>query len=340
MSEQIVGLGSGGESPPVRAARTIRPELMELLACPTCRAAVVEQSPSSLVCEGCRATYPVRASIPRMLPPALQDQVVETAEAFGWQWHAFSEQLQAFSGEFLEWLAPVTPDDLRGKRVLDAGCGKGRHLLAAAEHGVGEMVGLDISSAVEVARAATSHLPQVEVVQGDLLAPPFREGSFDLVYSIGVVHHVPRPDAAIAALARRLRPGGVLHVWVYAHEGNFLVRRLMDPVRRQVSRRVPRRLVQYGTLPLGVILLAAARVARRFPNLPLLPYRRYLQHIAGFSVRHVWAIVYDQLMAPTTHYVKLDELKAWFRQAGLTDIQIRNSRGMSWTGTGRRAAAP
>jgi SAM-dependent methyltransferase len=271
-----------------------------------------------------------------MLAGELPEQIAETADAFGWQWHAFSEQLPAFKEEFLEWLAPIKPADFRGKRVLDAGCGKGRHLLAAAQFGTEQIVGLDISSAVEVARSATARLPQVDVVQGDLLAPPLLEGSFDLIYSIGVVHHVPQPSAAIQALARCLRPGGTLHVWVYGHEGNALVRRFVDPVRRQVSRRVPRGAVQAGTLPLGIALLLMARIARRFPGLPL-PYRPYLQHIAGFSLRHVWAIVYDQLMAPTTHYLKRGELEAWFEAAGLVNVRIRNSRGMSWTATGQRA---
>jgi hypothetical protein len=52
----------------------------------------------------------------------------------------------------------------------------------------------------------------------------------------------------------------------------------------------------------------------------------------------VWTIIFDQLMAPTTHYVKRRELEQWYREAGLTNIRIRNSRGMSWTGTGQRPA--
>src|SRR5205814_6633453 len=108
-----------------------------------------------LRCGGCGTDYPVRRGVPRMLAGQLPEQIAETADAFGWQWRAFSEQLPAFREEFLEWLAPVTPDEFRARRVLDAGCGKGRHLLVAAEFSPQHIVGLDLSSAVDIARRAT-----------------------------------------------------------------------------------------------------------------------------------------------------------------------------------------
>jgi hypothetical protein len=83
-------------------------------------------------------------------------------------------------------------------------------------------------------------------------------------------------------------------------------------------------------------LLAAARLLRRLGGHAGLPYRDYLLWIAPFSLRHVWAIVYDQLMAPTTHYVARDQLETWFHAAGLDDVRIRNSCKMSWTATARR----
>ena len=271
-----------------------------------------------------------------MLLGALPKDVVETAEAFGWQWHNFTDQLDTFREEFLEWLAPVTAEDVRGTVVLDAGCGKGRHLLLAADFGAAQVVGLDLSEAVEVARQHTDHLPQVDVVQGNLLAPPLGDGTFDLVYSIGVIHHVPEPAKAVVSLARCLKPGGTLHVWVYGYEGNTLVRWLVDPARRLLARGVPRPLVRAATLPAGIVLAGVARASTRLDWLPALPYRAYLRRLAGYSVPHIWTIVYDQLMAPTTHYVRRSELEGWFRTAGLTNVRIRDSRGMSWAATGER----
>lgn len=315
---------------------TLPARLMSLLSCPACRGGLTQQSPDHLCCGGCGAKYPVRNGVPRLLPGELPTEVSETAEAFGWQWHAFPEQISAFREEFLEWISPLTPSDFSEKTVLDAGCGKGRHLLVAADFGAKHVVGLDLSAAVDVARAQTATLSSVDVVQGNLLSPPFAESSFDLIYSVGVIHHVPDPAAAVRALTRCLRPGGTLHVWVYGYEGNELVRWLVDPCRRVLARHVPRGLVRSGSLPLALLLLGLARFVARFDFLPFLPYRAYLKHIAPFSVRHVWTIVYDQLMAPTTHYIEHNELLDWFRATGLTDIRLRRSRGMSWAATGVR----
>jgi SAM-dependent methyltransferase len=271
-----------------------------------------------------------------MLPPVLPGPLAETAGAFGWQWNTFTDQHPEFREELLEWLNPVIPESFRGKLVLDAGCGNGRHLRLVAQFGAEHVVGLDISSAVDVARRLTTHLANVDVVQGDLLSPPLAELQFDLVYSIGVVHHVPEPGKAIQTLAARLRRGGTLHVWVYAYEGNAMVRWLIDPLRRELARRVPRSIVRPAMLPLAAIMVGAARAYRHFDWIPLLPYRAYLRQIGRFSVRHVWTIVYDQLMAPTTHYVKRHELEGWLRAAGLVHVSVRHSRGMSWAATAQR----
>src|SRR5260370_1394399 len=74
----------------------------------------------------------------------------------------------------------LTTDDLRGAVVLDAGCGMGRYLRIAAEAG-GKVVGLDLSGAVRAARELSADLPNVLIVQGDLLRPPLGPGSFDVI---------------------------------------------------------------------------------------------------------------------------------------------------------------
>jgi hypothetical protein len=85
-----------------------------------------------------------------------------------------------------------------------------------------------------------------------------------------------------------------------------------------------------------VVLTALAHVVRRLGPIPFLPYQKYLRELGRFSIAHIWTIIYDQLMAPTTHYVKRSELEAWLKAAGLTNVRVRDSRGMSWAGTGQR----
>lgn len=85
--------------------------------------------------------------------------------------------------------------DMAGKIVLDGGCGMGRYLRMAAEFTPALLVGIDLSGAVVAAHEMTAGLDRVAIVQGDLLRPPFASGSFDHIYSIGVLDHTPDPAA-------------------------------------------------------------------------------------------------------------------------------------------------
>src|SRR3954454_16401368 len=96
-----------------------------------------------------------------------------TISAYSLQWNRFrivrpDEDRATFRNR-----TGLTPADLAGATVLDAGCGMARYLRVAAEAGPRALVGLDLSGAVRAARDLAGGLPGVSVVQGDLLRPPF-----------------------------------------------------------------------------------------------------------------------------------------------------------------------
>ena len=141
-----------------------------------------------------------------------------TKSAYGLQWNRFriiraEEDRATFFNR-----TGLTPAILDGKLVLDAGCGMGRYLRIAAAGPVRHVIGMDLSRAVVAARELTAHLPGVSLVRGDLLRLPFPEQSFDIIYSLGVLDHTPDPRAAFLGLARLLKPGGRIVVWVYEKE--------------------------------------------------------------------------------------------------------------------------
>src|SRR5262249_2427673 len=125
---------------------------------------------------------------------------------------------------------------LSGTLVLDAGCGMGRYMRIAAEMGA-RGIGIGLTLAVEAARALTADLPEVAVVRGDLLRPPLAEGTFDHIYSLGVLDHTPDPRAAFLSLARLLRPGGRIAIWVYPRERPLL--EAIVKAHRSISTRLP-----------------------------------------------------------------------------------------------------
>ncbi len=165
-----------------------------------------------------------------------------TKATYGLQWNRFrilrpEEDRATFFGR-----TGQTAEDLIGATILDAGCGMGRYLRVAAEAGA-NVVGLDLSESTRAAKELTADLAdRVLVLRGDLLRPPLAERSFDQVYSIGVLDHTPDPRRAFLSLARLLKPGGRIAIWVYRKERPAL-ERIID-AHRAVSTR----------LPLGVLL--------------------------------------------------------------------------------------
>lgn len=105
---------------------------------------------------------------------------------------------------------------LRGKRVLEVGLGYGTVSQKLAESGA-RLTGLDIAAnpvAMVNHRLRQSGLPG-EAIQGNILEPPFAEGSFDAIVAIGCLHHTGDTGGAITTCHRLLAPGGLLIGMVY-----------------------------------------------------------------------------------------------------------------------------
>jgi demethylmenaquinone methyltransferase/2-methoxy-6-polyprenyl-1,4-benzoquinol methylase len=97
-----------------------------------------------------------------------------------------------------------------GDRVLDACCGTGDLALAARAHGAAEVVGLDFSA--KMLERARSKGPEIEWVQGDVLALPFEDASFDSATVGFGIRNVDDLEAGLRELRRVLRPGGRLAI--------------------------------------------------------------------------------------------------------------------------------
>jgi ubiquinone/menaquinone biosynthesis C-methylase UbiE/uncharacterized protein YbaR (Trm112 family) len=202
----------------------MRLKLLEVLACPKCLAALTvrvdergseaEITTGALTCSDCQAEYQITGGIPRFVP---QDNY---ANSFGYQWNRFrKEQIDSNNGTQLStqrffsetgW----TKEWLKSKWILDAGCGAGR-FLDVASNSAAEVVGLDISNAVDAAKANLAGRHNVHLVQASIYELPFRSDVFEGCYCIGVVQHTPDPQLAMKTLPRVLRPGGRIAITAY-----------------------------------------------------------------------------------------------------------------------------
>jgi SAM-dependent methyltransferase len=254
--------------------------------------------------------------------------------SFGYQWNRFARtQLDSANhttrsrDAFLE-KTGWTLDQLRGKRVLDAGCGMGRFAEICAEAGA-DVHAVDLSSAVDAAAENLRPRTNVTVYQADLMRLPFPPGSFDFVYSIGVLHHTPDTRRAFMSLVPLVRPGGQIAIWVY--EARLRLSMAGAEVWRLVTSRLPQR-----------TLLGLCRAAVPFYHVHRLP-------VVGFVTRRVlptsmdpmpewrWLDTFDWYAPRYQWKHSAEEVLGWFRDAGLTDIRS-NRFPVSVCGT-RRAPA-
>ncbi len=330
--------------------------LLQYLSCPSCNGEITlsaserdgrEIISGELRCVRCPSSFAIRNGVPRFAEIEADDKQRETAENFGAQWLVFDHVQPHHERQFLDWIAPVTPEFVRGQVALEGGCGKGRHTRLVGEWGAKDVIGVDLSVAVEAAYRNTRDLPNVHIIQADIYRLPLKP-CFDYAFSVGVLHHLPDPRRGFNSLVKHVKPGGAISAWVYGRENNGWIVRFVNPLRQRFTSKLPPRLlyllsylpaaILYAMLKLIYAPLGQTGIAR------FLFYASYLSYIAKFPFREIHNIVHDHLTAPVAFYVSREEFAAWFDQAGTERAEIhwhnRNSwRGFAFTRSSERAEA-
>jgi SAM-dependent methyltransferase len=271
--------------------------------------------------------YAVRNGIPRFVAPR------GYTDSFGLQWTRFSRvQLDSANGGYysrrrFDRETAWTGQDLAGRRVLDGGCGSGRFAEIAAQRGA-EVVALDYSCAVDAAAANLADWPNVHCVQGDLLNPPFREASFDMVYSIGVIQHTPSPPDALASCLRLLRPKGRFAFTIYARRWytKLYAKYLLRPITRRLSAPFLLRSIEAAMpvlFPVTGALFSLPLLGKGFQF--ILPVANYV-HKKDFSrsQRYQEAILdtFDMLSPTFDRPMTAPEVARHLRNAGVSDFRF------------------
>lgn len=231
--------------------------LIPLLACPDCGNPLDYKGhthePAALdgflTCTHCGG-FPVISGIPRLLPARYlyvylakyypetlnlihaqrrfqnldkiseeQEVVIRTMYSFGYQWNSFSEDHMVWQKEYDRCMGPLQPEHLdTGRIVADIGCGMGRMIYRASQ-AKARFVGLDLSNAIESAAELCKGRTNVALIQGDILHPPYKDNTFDTIYSVGVLHHLPGGvSKGLSRLIPLLKQGGFLHTWFYGSQ--------------------------------------------------------------------------------------------------------------------------
>ena len=325
----------------------MKTKLLEVLACPKCHCALTcradeyadatEIVTGMLRCEECEKEYPITDGIPRFVS---RDSY---ANSFGYQWNRFRlEQLDSANGTRLshkrfyaetEW----TPEWMAGKWILDAGCGAGRFLDVVAQTEA-EVVGIDLSSAIEAARDNLKGNPRVHFVQASIYEMPFRDGAFDGVYCIGVIQHTPDPLKTVRSLPRVLKPGGPIALSMYEKARYTLLhsKYLIRPLTKKLSDASLLTAIRMFMPVLFPISEVAFRIpfAKRFLRFAI-PIANYVgERELSTKQRYAWSLMdtFDMLAPQYDQPQTEPDVSAAMRSEGIAEISRTKVKGLNLIG--------
>jgi SAM-dependent methyltransferase len=269
----------------------------------------------------------------------------KTVAGFGDEWESFTQEdlgpaelERLFDQYFSVFPFDSLPPDAEG---FDLGCGTGRWAALAATR-VGLLHCIDpAAKALAVARRRLSDIANVSFHQCGVDDIPLADVSQDFGYSIGVLHHIPDTEAAMAACVRKLNPGAPFLTYIYyafdnrpgwfralwkaSELGRGAISRLPFGARKAATTAIAAAV--YWPLARGASLLekAGANVA----NLPLAEYR----YRSFYSMR---TDSLDRFGTRLEQRFSRVEIEAMMRRCGLADIRFREGPPF-WVACGRKA---
>lgn len=296
----------------------MKKELLDFLVCPECQIALnlkdeitegEEIKEGSLSCRTCKKVFAIKESIPRFVDT---DKYVDS---FSFEWNKFYDvQMDILNNtdESEKTFISKTgwkPEDLKGKLILDVGIGAGRFADVVSRWG-GEVVGIDLSFAVEAAFKNLGHRKNVHIIQADIFRLPLKEGSFDIVYSIGVLHHTPNTEKAFKTIISFLKKSGECSVYIYPKNSNHI----MSDLWRKITTRLPVQIVYFlswVSVPLYHVYKIPLLGALLYFIFPISMHHkskaRWLDTLDWYAPKYQWKHTYEEVVK-------------WFRVSGFQDI--------------------
>lgn len=247
-------------------------------------------------------------------------------DRFGYEWHTYSKITPIYEEQFKRWSVLIPQEEWNNKSFLDVGCGMGRNSYWPMQYGAKRGVGIDIDKR---SLAATQiNLKEFENFKTQELSAyniGYRN-EFDIVFSIGVIHHLQDPQSALHNMTLATKPGGKVLIWVYGQENVRWVNTLFNPFRKFIFSKLPISLTHFLSLFPTALLWTFLRAG--------LGKIEYFNLLRKFSFWHLRSVVFDQMLPEIANYWSRNEVLSLMQTVDLEEIQIENVNGMSWCAMG------
>lgn len=309
-------------------------QILDVLCCPNCKhdltlveTQVVNEQiiEGFLECNNCQRSFEITKGVPRMIINLGNRK--EIAKSWDFEWAKVAEGMfevgtlygiteEEELNRFFGYLS-VVPDDLRGKFILDAGCGRGRLIKALAKHEA-VVFGIDISAALVDVYEDCKAYEDANVIQADILDLPFRRGTFDYVWSWGAIFLTGDTKRAFENLSNLVKSSGKLFVSVLPTRHTDLGDKLRDFM--AISYRLPKNILFCLCYILALPLSLVKKILNR----------------SRTSLRTTAFFLFDHLLVPIRSSHTEDEVINWFKEGNFYDITcINNKRRILVGGTKR-----
>lgn len=339
----------------------MRCELLKILRCPGCKSSLSLDTKESqatevlsthhndsgsedilsgtLVCTGCGKYAPIHKGIPRLLESdkissSAVDEHTRSSFSLEWALHRPEEGTWGMGlDERIKWYflngVGLERHEVLGLRVLDAGCGNGSSTLGIARLGA-LCIGIDQSSGIDKASEYFTEKDKeldVTYVQANLLDALFAPDTFDVVFSAGVLHHLPSTKQGFMALTPLVKPGGRFYVWLYRHEK--FVTPLVNTIRIFTTH-----------LPPKVFFLLAVVFSPAFQLFTYVMRKTGLREYGPMKWRSSALALMDIFGARYAHAHTFEEVSVWYEEAGFEPPSLRSLERRGFSACGIKKLMP
>lgn len=304
-----------------------------------------------LLCSSCRVMFPIMDGLPILLcyTAAMHDQFrqrhrggaldpyagyrfMETEPASGERavMASFSKEWLDYDYDGVIWemdyrdheerfLREIGPALTEGsaKRFLEVGCGLGITTYLAQKNAGIDAVGLDLSLAVWKASRHYRANPFLHFVEASVFSMPFAPGTFDLIYSRGVLHHTVSTEKAFDSVVPLCRPNGTVYLWVYGIGSirETLFRRLVYALERAIR---PILSSNPNSLPAKVFLNAMGVGYVAFNG----ARRLFVPTIQPLTLSRGVHAARDRFTPKYAYRHEVTEVVGWFKRLGCEAIEV------------------